>query len=198
MGVSAIILAAGSGVRMGADKLALPFGGGTLLAASLLPYLACGVLDEVVVVVRPGFEVPVAGVRAVVNERHAEGMGTSLRVGVTAASPGARAFVLGLGDLPWLRPATVAGAVAAWEQAGGVVIPTSRGRRGHPVVVDAALRGVLATAAGDVGARALLAAHGSAVTLWETDDAGVWRDVDTPGDLPAREPGAASAAGEAR
>lgn len=189
MAISAIILAAGSGARMGADKLLLPVGGRAMLAQSIAPYLACQAIDEVIVVVRPGF----AGVEGmgrawvVENPAHAEGMGASLRVGVAAAT-GDEAMVLGLGDLPWLRGETVAGAVAAWHRVGGVVVAFHAGRRGHPVVVPGALRERLLGARGDVGARQVLERWEGRVTLWPTDDAGAVRDVDVPADLDGGSP----------
>lgn len=186
--VTAVILAAGSARRMGTDKLAVRVGGEPLLARALRPYVQCrqlGVIDEVVVVVRPGYTVPLAGVRVVENLDHEEGMGSSLRTGVAAAGDGA--LLLGLGDLPWLRPETVAAVVDQWRRVGGVVVPMCGGRRGHPVVVAGSMRGDLAAARGDAGARALLGGLGR-LTTWQTPDPGIYMDVDTPADLPWEAP----------
>lgn len=172
----AIILAAGSGRRMGRDKLWIEIGGETMIVRSVRPYVAAGL--QVVVVVRPGVRLALGGVRTVECEDHAEGMGASLRAGVRALGE-AEAFVIGLGDLPWVRTETVVGAVEAWRRVGGVVVPTFEGRRGHPVVVAGTLRDRLLEARGDSGGRHLRAgAH-----LWHTDDPGVVTDVDTPADL---------------
>ncbi|GMV40433.1 MAG: hypothetical protein AMXMBFR64_21490 [Myxococcales bacterium] len=174
--MKAILLAAGSGRRMGCDKLWVDIGGEPLIVRAVRPYVAAGL--QVVVVVRPGVRLAMGGVRTVECEDHAEGMGASLRAGVEAVTE-TEAFVIGLGDLPWLRTETVVGAVEAWRRVGGVVVPTFDGRHGHPVVVAGTLRGRLLAARGDSGGRHLRAgAH-----LWQTDDPGVVTDVDTPEDL---------------
>ena len=184
---SAVILAAGSGARMGADKLLVPVGGAPMLARAIAPYLACEALAEVVVVVRPGFRRPeVSGApKWVENPLHAEGMASSLRLGVAAVAPDAEGFVLGLGDLPFLRAETVAAAVEAWRAAGrGILVATAGERRGHPVLLGARFRSELLAAQGDVGAREVLRAHPESVTFWECGDPGVADDVDTAADLP--------------
>ncbi|MHB8876766.1 MAG: nucleotidyltransferase family protein [Myxococcaceae bacterium] len=191
MGLCAVIFASGSGTRMGSDKLLLEVDGVPMLARAVAPYLACAALSEVLVVVRPGFRLPGLPdeARVIENPAHAEGMASSMRAGLAAAREGSEGIVLGLGDLPFLKPATVSRAIEAWRAAGGeLLVSMHQGRRGHPVVLGARYRDELLATRGDVGAREVLRAHPGRVTLWESGDTGIADDVDTPGDLPGQRP----------
>jgi len=179
----AIVLAAGIGSRMGADKLRIPLGSCSILGHTLAAY-AGHRLDYRILVARPDLPLPpeAAQWEVIFNERSNRGMGSSLRAGVAAAPPGCTGFLLGLGDLPALRPETV-GAVLSTARSSplGLVYPTWRGRRGHPVWLHARYRPALLAVQGDQGARALLR-ECSGVGV-EVDDPGCVLDVDTPDDL---------------
>jgi molybdenum cofactor cytidylyltransferase len=180
--ISAIVLAAGSSRRMGADKLSLPWGDGTVLDAALRPFLGLPEIDEVVVVVR-GAAAPVfAPGRAtvLVNEKADEGMGSSLRVGVGGADPTAEAYILALGDMPELGTDLVAHLLAAWRSSGkGILVPVFEGRRGHPVVMSGKYREALLASSGDVGARRVLAKNEWDTVLHPVSDPAVVTDFDT-------------------
>lgn len=185
-GCAAIVLAAGFSRRMGADKLGLPWEGGTVLSAALRPFLALPELDPVLLVVRPGQDPGEVGRACVVeNPEAAEGMGASLRVGVAATPPDTACFVLGLGDMPGLSTATVRGLLAAWRAGEhGILVPTFAGRRGHPVLVAGSYRDDLLRVRGDVGAREVIRAHAEDARFHAVDDPAVVLDLDAPGDLP--------------
>jgi len=176
------VLAAGSSRRMGADKLSLPWGDGTVLDAALRPFLGLPEIDEVVVVVRGGAAPVFAPGRAtvLVNENAVEGMGSSLRVGVGGADPGAEAYVLALGDMPELGADLVADLLAAWRSSGkGILVPVFEGRRGHPVVMSGRYREALLASSGDVGARGVLAKNEWDTVLHRVNDPAVVTDLDT-------------------
>ncbi|MBN1944881.1 MAG: nucleotidyltransferase family protein [Bradymonadales bacterium] len=183
MSITAILLAGGSSLRMGVDKLSLPWDEGTVLDAALRPLVDLAEIDEVVVVVRgdrgPVFRPGRASV--VVNDQAEEGMGSSLKVGVEAADPTSEAYILALGDMPLLRSALVAQLIAAWRAIGkGILVPVFEGRRGHPVVLSGKYREALLASSGDVGARHLVARNEQDTVYYQVADPAVVADLDTP------------------
>jgi nicotine blue oxidoreductase len=126
-----------------------------------------------------------AGVRAVEAPDWADGMGASLRAGLSAvAATDADAAVVHLVDLPGVTAAAVDRLVAV---AGADVLARAAygGRPGHPVLLGRAhWPGVRAAAVGDAGARGYLAGRAD-VVLVECGDLADPADVDTPEQLAA-------------
>lgn len=115
------------------------------------------------------------GCDLVVCERAADGMGFSLACGVQQ-SEDAAAWIVALGDMPAISPATI-GAIAGALRAGHpTVAPVHQGRRGHPVGFSAACRSELLRLEGDHGARTVLEKFPP--HLVEVDDEGILLDVD--------------------
>lgn len=183
MTVAALILAAGQGVRFGADKrrATLP-DGRSLLAHSVERALA--VFDDVCVVLREGeraedFGLPV-GCRVIHSPDAALGMGHSLAAGAESLSDSkALAVAILLGDMPWITPTTLR-QLADAATASTILFPVHDGQRGHPVLFGREFWQELMLLTGDEGARAVVQAHRDRCVTREVDDAGVLRDVDTP------------------
>ena len=185
-----VLLAAGRGERFGGGKLLVPLPAGPN-AGVALGVAACrnlrAAVGGVIAVVRPGDPALVAslareGAHVVVAANADGGMGASLAAGIAAAS-GADGFVVALGDMPWVAPATIRAVVEALRSGASIAAPRYHGRRGHPVGFAAAHRAELVALAGDQGARAIVEANASLVTFVDVDDTGVLADVDVPGDL---------------
>lgn len=186
MFTSAILLAAGSGTRMGADKLLLPYRGRRLIDHALTALVDCLLVDEVLVVVRPdfSFRTDEPKCRVVVNPDHRQGMGTSLRAGVQVANAAADAFVLSLADMPEITGEIVTTLIEAFGRSGKrVLIPVYDQRNGHPVVFAGDCREELLRLSGDVGPRTFIAAHPEMVAYYPVLHRGVVHDVDTPADM---------------
>lgn len=181
-----ILLAAGSASRFGGGKLLAPLEDGTPLGVRALINLAACV-DSVVVVVRPD-DAPLArlladhGAIVSVCPYSSNGMGQSLAWAIRA-TPLAKAWVVALADMPWVGHTTMRRVVDALERDAALVAPTHQGVRGHPVGFSRRFYAELATLSGDDGAKTILRAHATELQIIETDDAGISRDVDTPGDL---------------
>lgn len=123
-------------------------------------------------------------VDVVVAADWAEGMGASLRAGLTALpelAPDAEAVLVLLVDLPDLVPAVVrrvAGHAAPKALARATYGDTADARHGHPVLLGRDhWSGAAALACGDRGARDYLAAH--TVVPVDCSDLAAGADVDT-------------------
>lgn len=146
---------------------------------------------DALAVVREGDEVLArvlreAGCEVLASDACARGMGASLAAGV-GASRSAGGWLVALGDMPGIAPATYA-AVKRALQDGAVVaaaVDTVSGRRGHPVAFGGSLGDELARLDGDEGARAIVARHADELVAVPVGDPGIHFDVDTPADLPS-------------
>lgn len=127
-----------------------------------------------------------AGCEVLESHACARGMGASLAAGVMA-SRSAGGWLVALGDMPRIAPATHAAVKRALEAGALVAAATdaASGRRGHPVAFGGSLGDELARLDGDEGARALVAGRREALVAVPVDDPGIFRDVDTRGDLQA-------------
>lgn len=184
--VTAIVLAAGTSRRMGAaNKLLLPLGDRPLVVHAVEAVRAAPVEDVVVVTghERAAVEAALAHLPVcfVHNADYASGMASSLRRGVEAAPSETDGIMIGLGDMPLVRPETVAQVRARFAEAPrpAIVVPVRDGRRGHPVLFDAAFRDELQQLRGDGGARPVIQAHPGAVVEVPVEDPGIFRDIDT-------------------
>jgi molybdenum cofactor cytidylyltransferase len=192
--IAAVVLAAGGSRRMGRPKQLLPYGRGTLVAAAVRPFLAAPSVDRVVVVVGHQAEAVVRAaalderITFVENRRWRSGMASSIRAGVGALPPRPAAILLGLGDQPRVSVAVIERLVARWREARPrprVLIPTCRGRRGHPVLFAGGLRAALAELDGDQGARGLIRGLGAGVVEVAVRAPGILQDCDTPAEYAA-------------
>ena len=181
--VAAILLAAGQSSRMGAFKPLLPFGKQTVIE-SCLDYLQQGGVETIVVVVghRAG------EVRAQLNERQlifavnpdpASEMGASIAAGVRELPQTCSAVLIALVDHPAVPPPVVSKLVETWTNGARLVIPTWKGRGGHPVLLDLSLKSELLNLDSTGGLRSLFDAHRTEVARVETDSPFVARDMDT-------------------
>jgi len=173
--VSAIVLAAGEGRRMGAPalKLALRLGGKSILRRVVEAALAAPV-DEVVVVLGHGAteleqELPRdPRVRTVYNPDYATGQSSSLKAGISAIASAAQAAVFLLGDQPLISSQAIEALVSAFRSRHSAVVrPRYRGTPGHPVLFSRALFAELLLVTGDQGGRELIARHQAEVATVE-------------------------------
>ena len=144
-------------------------------------------LERVVAVVRPASEELAAALRAdgcevVICENAAEGMGASLACAVRSAGE-VDGYIVGLGDMPFVRPSSIAAVRDALAGGAPLVAPYFRARRGHPVGIAGRFSPELIALKGDEGAKNLLAANEQTVKKIPVGDPGVIRDIDRPEDL---------------
>ncbi len=180
--VAIVVLAAGGSSRMGRPKQLLHLGGRSLLRRAAEAAVAVG--GPVVVVLgrdpdamRP--ELAGLPLTVVENAGWAAGMGGSIRTGMAAVDPSARAVVVTLCDQPHVDAAAIRHLIAAFDAGGRPMAAAGyAGTVGVPAVFAPAVFDRLRTLDPAAGAKALLS--GPDVTVVALPAAAV--DVDTPAD----------------
>ncbi|MEJ7630287.1 MAG: nucleotidyltransferase family protein [Nocardioidaceae bacterium] len=180
-----LVLAAGSGSRLGQPKALVAGADGVSWLAGALAVLRGGGCQPLYVVVGASSEevrreVP-PDASVVVAEDWAEGMGASLRAGLralTAQEAEATTAVVMLVDTPDVTPDVVQRLLAPGLEPQALRRSSYHGIPGHPVVIGRDhWAGVIDSAHGDRGARDYLAAH--AVAHVECADLASGADIDT-------------------
>lgn len=185
--VSAVVLAAGQGVRMGTQKLLLPLHGQAIVEKVVDAALASKAGEVIVVLGYRAEEVGkvLAGrpVRLVLNRDYARGQSSSLIAGVRAARQKAAALLFILADQPFLTAALIDHLIEVYETSACLVArPVFKGRPGHPVLCDASLIPEILTLKGDTGAKEIVARCRDRIVLVPVADEELLLDVDTPAD----------------
>jgi molybdenum cofactor cytidylyltransferase len=191
--VGAVLLAAGSGSRMGhRPKSLLELGGVPLIRRQLIALSGAGV-DEVVVVLghyaerieEAVKEFPVTLVR---NPEPDAGQISSLRLGLKALSPKLDAVLVALADQPLINSQDINDLIGAYKKrpAGAQVVqPMVDGLPGNPVMFSAEVRDQILLSDANVGCRQWQAAHPAQVHAWLSSNNRYRTDVDTPEDIEA-------------
>jgi molybdenum cofactor cytidylyltransferase len=187
--ISAIVLAAGEAKRMGQAKLLLPWQGKPILE-HVLDQLLHSQVDEIILVL--GHEakqmrekIPAQGIKIAINPDYQEGMSASLRQGLMIIDEKAEAFLVVLGDQPGISKEIINQLIQAFHyprHPKGIILPTYRGIRGHPVLFSSQYRQEVLKLKGDVGGRQILADHPEDILGVEMDTDDVLQDIDTPED----------------
>lgn len=190
-GITAIILAAGQGSRFRAeagadqDKLLAPCVGRDGITRPVIEQVLVNLPAAVAkrwLVTSPdrtevirlaqlqGFEVLLL---------RSPGMGDSIAAAVAASGPSAGWLVV-LGDMPFILPASIEQVMAGLEE-DGISVPVHAGQYGHPVGFGRSFGPALVALTGDRGAKPLFAM--ASVQEVAVDDPGVLWDVDVPASL---------------
>ncbi|MGQ4809531.1 Molybdenum cofactor guanylyltransferase [Candidatus Entotheonellaceae bacterium PAL068K] len=190
MQVVGVVLAAGESRRMGRLKALLPFGLRTVIEQVLNPLLQIE-LAEVVVVL--GHRAPdIAAViqslpiRLLYNPHYQQGMTTSVQVALRAIMPVPDAYLLALVDQPHIGPGPAQQLLAAFARTQkGIVIPTYRGQRGHPLVLASQYRQDVLALGEQQGLHLVTRGHPDDTLEVPIDDDAILRDMDYPAEYEA-------------
>jgi len=185
--IAAVVLAAGRSTRMGAvNKLIAEIGGKPLVRIAAEQALASRAAPVIVVTGHQRDEVEAAldglPVRLVHNPDYANGLGTSLKTGITAVPADADGAIVCLGDMPQVDATLIDKLIAAFDPEKGslVVVPSIDGRRGNPVLWSRRFFPDLMQIQGDIGARHLIGNYAEAVVEVPLKGTAALTDVDTP------------------
>ena len=196
--IGAIVLAAGSSRRYGADKRRYLLPTGEFLLERTIRNIANNldeVLNKILVVLRADDTEFAEALTSRIDNPNivyfcapnsSQGMGSSLADSISQISNWEAALVC-LGDMPLLQSQTLQALLSAYTEhplnAAPIIIPTHQTRRGHPVVFDAAYFTELSHLSGDQGAKSILQAHKSEVVELAVEDASILKDYDTAEEL---------------
>ncbi|MBT5432605.1 MAG: molybdopterin-binding/glycosyltransferase family 2 protein [Alphaproteobacteria bacterium] len=185
--IGALVLAAGQSRRMGSDNKLLASIGGKPMVRHVVEALGHTAVESITVVTGHEAEAVtriLAGLdhKTVHNYSFADGLGTSLRCGISALPGDLDAVIVCLGDMPHLTPAVLDHLLAAYDPAENhaIIVPTHKGKRGNPVLWDRRFFEAMASISGDTGARHLIGENEDLVAEVEIDSDAVLIDIDTP------------------
>jgi molybdenum cofactor cytidylyltransferase len=190
--IGAVLLAAGQGLRMGGvAKPLIRLQGVPLISRQLIALSGAGV-DEVVVVTghaRSAIEAQVRSFSVTLahNEAHAEGQEGSVRAGLAALSGPFDAVFILPSDQPLIAAGDLTELIGAFKKrpAGHVVVPVVDGRRGNPILLDAAAHAQILDSGASLACRHLIERHPELVHAHETANERFITDLDTVEDVQA-------------
>jgi molybdenum cofactor cytidylyltransferase len=202
--VAAIILAAGKSTRMGEAKQLLRLNGTTVLGQTIEKVRRSAV-DQIVLVLGSSAEairhqLPASlreGLKVVINPAYEEGMASSLRAGLSALDPQMAAALIVLADQPFVRPETLDQLAGHYRRSKAqIVIPSYKGVRGNPVLLDRSLFAEVMALEGDTGCRAIFGSHTEHTLKLEVEDEGILLDIDSQEDYQRLREGSPPRTGE--
>lgn len=191
--VGAVLLAAGSGSRIGhRPKCLLELGGVPLIRRQLIALSGAGV-DEVVVVLGHHAELiepvvqtfPVTMVR---NPSPDDGQVSSQRVGLAALTGKLDAVIVALADQPLIQAQDISDLIGAFKKrpvGTSVVYPQVGREPGNPVIFGTEVREQILAGEASVGCRQWRDTHPEAAAPFVTDNRRYRLDIDTEADLAA-------------
>ncbi|TMA10395.1 MAG: nucleotidyltransferase family protein [Deltaproteobacteria bacterium] len=186
--IAAIVLSAGESRRMGSPKALLPIKGKSFIE-QIVAALKATKVAKIIVVLGHNPEpikskVEPLSVSVVINPDYLKGQLSSLIAAIRSlqADPvKVDGVLVHLVDHPLISRSVVNEMIDRFfESKKLIVIPTYKGKRGHPVLLSSRLFPELLKAPPDQGAKAVVHAHRDETLEMETDDEGVIIDIDTP------------------
>lgn len=186
--VTAVILSAGESSRMGEPKALLPVEGQTFIERIIRALAQAQIRDIVVILGHHAREISPKlsqlPVRIVINEEYKKGQLSSLQAAIRSLQgEDCDGILVHLVDHPFVNPDLVEEMVTRfYESKSLIVVPTCKGRRGHPVIFSSKLFPELLAAPLETGAKQVVHAHRAETLEIETSEEGVVIDIDTPGE----------------
>lgn len=191
--IGAIVLAAGSSRRFGADKRRASLPNGQLVVEQTTRK-ALEVFDDVLLVLRSEDDAFASELVGRLNHPNLQtfcapdsalGMGHSLASAAALINGWQAAFIL-LADMPFITTETLnqlRGEMLKATNDQTILIPAYQGESGQPVGFGNQYFEALRELSGDTGARHLIKQYQAHVSIIPVSDRGILQDIDTPADL---------------
>lgn len=186
--ISAIILAAGKSTRMGYPKALVNFGGRPFLHNVTENFSRAGIENVLVVLghqsEKIATELALPPHSFVVNEKYEMGQFSSLQAGIRELDDETEGAFLALVDQPQIGAEVIRGLLASFSvNPKHIVLPTYRGKRGHPTLFPRKLFEEIKTAPPTISARDILTKHQSDILEVETNDESILWNINSEQDF---------------
>lgn len=185
--ISALILAAGYSLRMGDFKPLMQIGSHSAIEHAIRTFQQVGISDIKVVAGFRADELSKAvkplGAEIVCNPNFAQGMYTSVQVGVRALESEVRAFFMLPVDIPLVSCTTVKKMLDCSRlNQYGIIYPVFNGMRGHPPLITTRYKDEILHGDAHEGLRGILELHQHEAYDIKVEDETVLLDMDTQED----------------
>ena len=185
--IIAVVLSAGESSRMGRPKALLPIQGQKFIER-IIRVIGQSRVGRTIVVLghhadQLRGQIEHLPVEVVINPDYRSGQLSSLQVAIRHIRDDDRCdgMLVHLVDHPFIDVALVDALIESFfETKKMIVVPSYKGKRGHPVIFSRELFGELLNAPLDQGAKAVVNAHRQETLEIEWDDEGITLDIDTP------------------
>ncbi len=183
--VWAIILAAGASTRMHKQKLLLPFNNKTIIE-TVVGNTFSSVNTNIMVVLGSHKneireQINKLPVKYCVNKNYMDGMLSSVICGFRALPKEVMAALVFLGDQPQIPARATMLVIDAWRKNNnGIVIPTFKGKRGHPSLIETKYIKEIENLDPEKGLRGLSQKFKEDVLEVESNIPEILKDIDTP------------------
>jgi molybdenum cofactor cytidylyltransferase len=187
MKISGIILAAGESRRMGTLKQLLPYGDKTVIETVVDNFQQVD-LHEIIVVLgycSEQIQKTLNGysIKTVINEKYRDGMLSSVQCGIESVDAFADAFLIGLGDQPFVSPFIISELLKHFvSQEKGIILPIYVGKRGHPIVIHSKYRDDIFGLDHNIGLKQLIHNNQNDLLVVDVASDTIIRDMDFPED----------------
>jgi molybdenum cofactor cytidylyltransferase len=189
MTTAAVLLAAGSGSRMGhKPKSLLELNGEPLIRRSARQLLDAGVTQLVVVLghYAADIEAPLQGlpVHKVYNPDPDQGLVSSQRLGLQALRDNADTVIMSLADQPLVTTQDIENLLHAFDPSNtDMLFPFVNGQPGNPVLLSARARLDILAGDNNFGCKEWRQSHAAVVQKFPTDNLHFVTDLDRPEDV---------------
>jgi len=182
MNISAVILAAGKSIRMGQQKMLMPWGNTTVLG-KVIETLQAAEVEDITLVANSTTAHQITNYKIPITLNDGGEMLESIQLGLQAQKPSAEATLICLGDQPQVEERSVRTVCEAFrENKSSIVVPSYQMRRGHPWLIARELWDEVLQMHAPESMRDFLNAHKNAIFYVEHDSPSILQDLDTPAD----------------
>jgi molybdenum cofactor cytidylyltransferase len=189
MNISAIVLAAGRSVRMGRQKLLLPWSDTTVLGKVVQTLQNAGVAD-MIIVTNSETANSISDLKLPVTLNDDGEMLASIQCGLRAIKPSAEAALICLGDQPQIEEGSARRVCEAFEKTGAhLVVPSYQMKRGHPWLAARPIWSEILAMEEGQSMRGFMKAHSNEIHYAILDTPTILQDLDTPEDYLKYKPG---------